>query len=416
MRYLIIALFILNCNLSTFAQKTFIFNDNAPHKAEEKDDIELNMKMLFRCFDNSGRSSLNYPEIKDTVISGCYYINEAKNGFGVSLEDNSLLNNSFFGFPTWENEKYDTALSKRKLNLESLSNKPDFSKILFFEIKNKLLQEGNDSLALFFKYSIYILTAHPDELHYNYDVKLFHKMLIIAPNEIIPLEFLSKHFQDSAVSLVINKTTKNERELYSKFTSRYFYSIYEAAKQSKIEDTVFKLGIEFVRIDRENKNVKLRQLEYPLEDAMILADADTGIPVNLPTRLYKGEFKEIKFAIMNEEKAKQYENDKFAEQFLKSEYDIFILPVQYQDNILSMDVLIEYQKPWGFFPNQIKKRINIKKGEKIKLEIPVLKETYKFSANRKKYVINYYEDHEKYNNEYFIISFEYSESISKGAD
>lgn len=409
MRYLIIVLLVMCFSFTLFAQKKFIIPDKISQNAN--DDIKLNMKMLFKYSDNSGRGALNYTGIQDTVVKGYYYVNEAETGFGVGTgkDNNGMLSSAFFGFPSWENKKYDIALSERRFNLESLSNKPNFSKVVFFEIKNKLLKEDKDSIALFFKYSIYSLIDHFEELHYNFEVKLFHKMIIVPYNEITPLKFISKHFKDKSVSLVISKTTKNERDLYSKFTSRNFYPIYESIKESKIKNNVFNLGLEFVRSNRENRNILLRQLEYPLESALILADEDNGIPVNLPTRLYKGEFKQLHFSLLDKEKAEKYKNDKSVKRILKSNYDIFIVPIKYEGNDLSIDVFIEYQKFWGFFPNPIKKRLTIGKGEKLKLEIPNLKRIHKFGVNKRKYEIDTYEDYEKYVNEYIVISFEYAE-------
>ncbi|MCP4971150.1 MAG: hypothetical protein GY932_11200, partial [Arcobacter sp.] len=147
---------------------------------------------------------------------------------------------------------------------------------------------------------------------------------------------------------------------------------------------------------------------YPLESAIVLADEDNGVPINLSASIYKGEFR-FPFTIMNNKKLEQYKNEKLVKEFLLSNYNIFVVPIKYDNNKLTMDVFIEYGKIWNFFPNPIKKRLTIGKGEKLKLEIPDLKKIYKFSANKKVYEIDTYEDYEKYVNEYIVISFEYAE-------
>ncbi|MCP4971383.1 MAG: hypothetical protein GY932_12430 [Arcobacter sp.] len=405
MRYLIIALLVMCFSFTLFAQKKIIFQEKKNKKTEKFDDIKFTMKLLFQ----NGMMTNTYYEIQDTVVSGFYYVNEVKNGFGCGAKvSNGILNDSFFGFPSWEETKYDTALSERKFNLESSSRKPDISKVVFYEIKNKLLQENKDSIALFLKYAIYSLVEHPGKLHYQFDVKLYHEMIIVPFNEVVLLDSLGEHLNDHSASLAITKTTKEERELYSKFTTRNFYQIYEATKESKIENNKFRLGLEFVQSDKNNENILLRQLEYPLESAMVLADEDNGVPINLPASIYKGEFR-FPFVIMNNKKAEQYKNDELVKKFLKSNYNIFVVPIKYNNNELTVDVFIGYGKIWGFFPNLIKKRLTIEKGKKIKLKIPDLKKIYKANANKTNYEIDTYEDYEKYVNEYIVISFEYTE-------
>ena len=102
------------------------------------------------------------------------------------------------------------------------------------------------------------------------------------------------------------------------------------------------------------------------------------VSIILSTSIYKGEFK-FPFVIMNNKKLEQYKNEKLVKKFLLSNYDIFVVPIEYDNNKLTVDVFIEYDKIWGFHPNSIKKRLTIEKGEKLKLEIPDLKKTYKFN-------------------------------------
>ncbi len=407
MRYLIITLLVMVFSFSLFAQKKFIFPEKYFDKTEKTDDVKLNIKIQFKPNVPGSFGSLSYSGNVDTVSNGFFYINES-NGFGTGPNAKSLLNNSFFGPPFGTEDIYDSVLTNRIFNLEKIYDEKTFTKILFFQMNKRLIDSEEDSIALFFKYAIYDLLDHPEKFHYNFDVKLYHKMIIVPFNEVVPLNDLSKHFEGYSATLAITKTTKEERELYSKFTAHNFDQIYEAIEESKIRNEKFNLGLEFVRSDKSNKNILLRQLEYPLESAMVLRDVENEIPINLPTQIYKGEFK-VPFTIMNKEKAKKYAAYKSAESFLQSKYNIFVVPIEYRKDNLLLDVFIEYTKVKGFFPRPIKKRLTIGKGGKLKLEIPTPKTLYRFNVNLEDYEIDGYEDYDKYVNEYIVISFEYAE-------
>jgi hypothetical protein len=344
----------------------------------ESDETKLTVKLLIKDSEG-GMTALENSAHEGCILSGAF-LSSAVNQMRLIVDGGDK--NIFF---------YQGVADSAK------SEKPAPNKIVQFSFEAIPQDKSSDSITVLFKYVLYDLIKDNSRLDFNYNIRLFHKTLIIPFNKAVKPEFLKETFGKREVTLSVLKHDKSLAEKYSDFKTNYYSEINEALKTSVMNGTKISLGMEFIRSDQENKNILLHQLKYPIDSSGVLCDAQTEVVYKLPFSIYKCRFPVT------------YSTDNKG--FVKINYNITVVPQSLEKNELKCDMFIECNNSSGILaPLFIKKHLTIYKGEKLKIDL--------LNSERKTrdYIAGYFtgDSHGLKNlfssiNEYFILSFEFTE-------
>ncbi len=181
-------------------------------------------------------------------------------------------------------------------------------------------------------------------------------------------------------------------------------------------DTDLNLGVEFVRTDSKTEffggpapkgETLLRDQHYHLNVVDCLKDELSGTEFELPVPVYSTQLK-FPFRLYNPDKENLYQKYRTGNEVLNSRYNVFLIPISYTNDTLTVDLFLVYSKlnlndgiqRW----TPIKKRLSFISWSKIQL--PKENWSANFSRQGEDYDIYGYSDFERYINEYLFITLE----------
>jgi len=382
----------------------------------QTENLLLDTKITIAEKGSSQTFILNCTKDLHEKIEGYLYLSFYGNSLGGEIIPGgfSFLNDKIFGDPIpffadkWVKNKFPME------DIAPLTNGTNVGKILSFQIVPKQISESSDSMYLFLKYCICDSAKRsPDDLNFDYRIKLFYKFVAVPFNRTISFDFINAHFKDQQISFLFKKTQKAEVLSALKNNDIIFNELMNSVDASRIVDKDFDLGIEFVQKDINTSNdpfdaeyfLKIRQDmlgETKIEKSFQWNKEKKGsVPVyfvhlNFPFKLY------------NQEKAKSYNSYTTKAEIFKSDYDIILVPISFNKDTLLADMFIIYSKlkineidRW----TPIKKRLKLVPNLPVGIELPKENWSVNSTINGERYDIYGYSDFERYVSEHLIVHF-----------
>jgi hypothetical protein len=246
-------------------------------------------------------------------------------------------------------------------------NQLNTGKIFSYNIVPIYINSSKDSIALFFKYSFDSLMQANKFFDYHYYLKLNYKFVVVPLNKLSRFDFIDEHLGSKKGFFIFSIADSSQEKLYSRFTTGHFDNINNSINESTIGNLKFGLSAEFIRSNLKDDNILIRQLAFPMEGADILRGVIYDIPVKLPETIYKSSFSFQDSINSNEG------STNITRLITDITYDIFLIPISYQNKELTFDLFIDCTKSRGgrdlsFCPIN-EKHIIIKKGESMKLNL-----------------------------------------------
>ncbi|MCX6151161.1 MAG: hypothetical protein NTX22_11595 [Ignavibacteriales bacterium] len=321
------------------------------------------------------------------------------------------LTESKFFRQQWVNNKFPLR------DIETMTSPLDVEKAISFNICPQVEQNCTDSISLFFKYALFNLLKRNDGeyLDSDFNITIRYKLVKVPFDKTVSFDFIGKDFAPFKISLSVMKKQKTENILTIDENFVLAKEIVNSANQSKLKGAEFNLGVEFIIIDSlkqlYNKNSSTSDLLNRIKQEgmnsfnCLKNDFDK---INLPANIYQCKLN-FPFHLYNIQKENAYKNYMTREDIFKSEYNIILVPISYEKDILTADLFVDYKK---IIPDDlprwtpIKKRIQIQKDVGVRIDLPKENWSANFIRSGEKYEIYGYSDYEKYVNESIIINFE----------
>ena len=242
------------------------------------------------------------------------------------------------------------------------------------------------------------------------DVKLFYKILYPDSAGSIRVDYLSKILPDYNFDFKITTNSSTNQTL--KPSTIVFNEIKKSLNESTIENNTFLLSstlgvyppkelgwFKDVGELSNHQQVGFSKKYFLISDFSI----DT---LKLEHPIYCANL-QFPFRIYNEEKAEKYSGYKTAENIFRSNYEIILIPISYENGLLIADVIADYSKlnlqdgmqRWTPF----KKRIEFKYKEAF-IDFPHENWSAVFTRGNESYEVYGYSDYEKYISEMLSIT------------
>lgn len=379
----------------------------------QNSNSQLNMKMVITSPDTQ-IVTLNHTGAIDEVIEGYYFIPRYETDFteqiaGLRPGGFSFLDPNMFGGIV---EQLSEKWIKNKFpmqDIETMTNGMHIQKILSFQIKPVVVNTESDTLNLLIKYAVYDFMKQKDyDLNYTYNVKLFYKLVHILFNKEVTFDFIDKVFKDHKTTFLFTK--EDEKYLTIKNDAALFTEIQKSANESKLGNINLKFDLTLTRKDGTTLNqfnyiAKYEEQNLPF--AKVIIDEKVNEKVELTAKIYYSKL-EFPFHLYNKEKAKRYKNYKTRGSIFQSTCNVYIIPIDFTDDSLMVDLFIDYTKlnlgdgikRW----TPIKKRIVIGREWKVSsITLPKENWSANFTRQGEQYDIYGYTDFERFINELLYI-------------
>jgi hypothetical protein len=378
-------------------------------------DYELNMKMVITSPDTQ-MIILNHSGKMDEAIEGYYFVPRYKTAFneqiaGLQPGGFSFLDPNIFGGIV---EQISAKWIKNKFpmqDIETMTNGMHIQKILSFQIKPVVIDVESDTLSLLIKYAVFDFVKQKDyALNYDYNVKLFYKMVHTPFDKELSFDFIDEVFENYEITFRFAKRKKGGEYLTIKNEASLFAEIKKSATESNLINSDYSFDIELIRYDEVAVNqfphiAKYQEQNLPF--VRIIEESKTHEKTKLPAKIYYGRLN-FPFILYNTQKEELYKNYNTKGNIFQSTYDIIIVPIKLVNDSLTFDLFINYSKL--NLDDDIKRWTPIKKRIQIPLvwgisSISLPKENWSafFSRSGEEYAIYGYSDFERFLNEYIII-------------
>ena len=317
----------------------------------QSSNYNLNMKMVITSPDTQ-MIILNHSGEMDEAIEGYYRISRYDDPFygkNANLQPGgfSFLDPDVFGEMV---EHMSEKWVKNKFPVEdvaTMSNGVDVQKAFSFQIKPVVIDAESDTLNLLIKYAVYDFIKQKDyDLNFDYNVRLFYKLLHIQYEEEITFDFINEQFKSHNITFQFTKEKMEKKYLAIKNEASLFAEIQKSASESKLTNSTFNFDIEFTRYNEAAINLiapKAKYKEQNLPPVKVITDNMTNEKVELPINIYYGKLN-FPFILYNTQKDKLYKNYKSKENVFQSTYDIIIVPIDLVGDSLTFDLFINYSK------------------------------------------------------------------------
>ncbi len=382
----------------------------------------------------------NFTSIINQKMAGYFYINKEHTIFDRSKGSFSFIRDlgKLEAFDT-RTDNYITTLSDQSfLPLAFLH--PYFDQLIDFTITPCQVRNCADSVVLYYKYIKYdkVVGANDNDFTTqnkyntgNIRIPLDKEIELKAYSEVFPrykfyIKVSARSEEKTLDAGNYDQTFKTElfnsigesKIKYSTldFDVKYFNSlisadIYKSQQQNsliRVENT----GIGKSSLIKFKKDYELKQLTPVLKknklNYKILEDTCLVDIGNKAIYIVKFEFP---FVLKDEEKKNEYNKYTTYEKILKSTYEVIIVPISYENDELTVDLFIKWEKlNIGDFLQRwtpIKKRIviNYVNSWNVYFNLPKEKWTANFTRDGQNYDISGYYDYEKYIDETLNIVF-----------
>lgn len=339
--------------------------------AQVKDSSIIDFRAVVK--DGTGYC-ISTSKVKETEpIKGCFFQVGQGDSAGVGTNTESVfdfLSPFIYDLPNKSREDRDSIMklvSARNEDIDSLvRNMPDYGKIFSYYILPQFINSAKDSIALFFKYSFDSLLSSNDSHDYKYDKKLYYKFIVVPLNKINSFGFINEHFKNKEVYFIFSRTDSSKENLYSRFTTSHFDEIKKLANTSEVKNMKFGLSAEFIRSNLLENNILIRQLDFPMEGENIIRGSVFNVPTEIPITVYSTSFRLPDTSMINNIEVKQKGNGIIS-------YNLFLVPLNFSNNELTFELFIDCNTEFGkgltTEVNSILKRITLKKGDSLKLNI-----------------------------------------------
>ncbi len=384
----------------------------------QSSNYSLNMKMVITSPDTQ-KITLNHIGEMDEAIEGYYRISRYDDPFygkNASLQPGgfSFLDSEVFG-------GYAEIMSKKWIqnkfpveDIETMTNGMDIQKVLSFQIKPVVIDADSDTLNLLIKYAVYDFIKQKDyDLNFDYNVRLFYKLVHIQYEEEITLNFINEQFKNHNITFQFTKEKMGGKYLTIKNEASLFTEIQKSASESMLTNSEFNIDIELTQYNESAVNLiapKAKYQEQNLPSVKIIADNTTNEKAELPIKIYYGKLN-FPFILYNTQKEKLYKNYKSKENVFQSTYNIIIVPIDLVGDSLTFDFFINYSKlnlndnipRW----TPIKKRLTIgNEGGTISITLPKENWSANFTRSGEHYDIYGYPDFERFVKEQLHVKYE----------
>ena len=302
-------------------------------------------------------------------------------------------------------------------DLEVMTSPLDVEKAISFNIYPQEETGCPDSINLFIKYALFKLLKRNegDYLNSDFNINVHYKLVKIPFGQSVSFDFFDKDFMPYNISLYAEKKKKVQNILTINENFILAKGIVNSARQSKLKGRNFNFNIEFVAIDslkqlynkKSSFNNFLNRIKQEGMNSINYLRSDND-KINLPVNIYQCNLR-FPFHLYNIQKENAYKNYKTRADIFRSDYNIILVPISFEKDILTADLYVDYKK---IIPDDlprwtpIKKRIQIQKDIGVRINLPKENWSANFTRSGEKYEIYGYSDYEKYVNESIIISFE----------
>ncbi|MBA4318540.1 MAG: hypothetical protein C0412_09075 [Flavobacterium sp.] len=331
------------------------------------------------------------------------------------------------GFTFLDSDVYGWALDGLKkqwlknnfteIGMSTFPSTPEFMKAFSFQISALYDERKKDSLHVYFKYVIQSLkdSAQIHKSEFDLKTKVDYKFFVIPLNKELSLDFLSSLFKGYNFKLKVDYYREGERKISVDLNEAIVSKLKKSASESTIKDSKLNFDISFSRKSSLplRPDEELRFLEYVnsnglpnysfTENRNLLFNEINGTKIPLYYCSY-----ELPFALADKSKMEKYSKYKNSSKYLKSRYDLFIIPISITTEGIEADIIIDYAKlnlednfkRW----TPVSKRVVIPYLGGIKIEIPKENWSANFTRNGEQYDIYGYPDYEKFIDEVIYIS------------
>ena len=349
-----------------------------------------------------------------------------ENNYGrIKLGGFDFMDDEIFGYmlrgmvPRWVDNSFPLQ------DLETISNGIDIDCLVEFNIEPFAKVNDDSTIGCFVKTAVYKAKNAESFHNFDYDVKVYGKLIYTKWNEKTWLDFMPPYIKEHTFSMKFTKGTKGDSVLNVK------QSIYDEVKKSISEsnftDEQFNFSLNHWIIPSGPKDPHLafysdyysvEQL-YGFQKKTILAKQYSMLDsIRLSKPVYFINYR-IPLKYLNKEKADLYKKYASYSKVMQSEYSIILIPISLSDDELTADIIVSYSKlnlkdnieRWSPF----KKRIKIHYTPGIMFydfsgtrNIYMPKENWSanFSLGKDKYDIYGYSDYEKFVDEILNIMVE----------
>lgn len=384
----------------------------------QNSDYHLNMKLVISSPDTQ-KVILNHNGKTDELIEGYYRISRYDDPF---YGQNAELQPGGFGFLDSDVfggmiEHMSEKWVKNKFPIEDvddLTNGVDVQKALSFQIKPVVVNIKSDTLHLLIKYAVYDFIKQKDyDLDFDYNIKLFYKLVHIQYEKEISFDFISERFKDRKITFCFTKK-KIGKEYYAiKDGGSLFDEIHKSVSESKLANTNFNFDIELIRFDEAVMNLigpiaKYNEQNLPFTKE--ITNIGTSQKTELSTKIYYSKLS-FPFILYNKQKEELYKNYKSKVNVFQSTCDIIIVPIELVRDTLTIDLFVDYSKlnlsdgipRW----TPIKKRLKIDNSWGVtSITLPKENWSANFTRNSEHYDIYGYSDFERFVKEQLYIKYE----------
>jgi hypothetical protein len=290
-------------------------------------------------------------------------------------------------------------------DLEGFSLGPDVKTTVSFHIKPFYSADKKSNKKAFV--AKFAILTPKNKIKYNAydedcDVKLFYKLLYPDSTGFLRVNYLTKLLPDYQFTL--NVSTNNRTNKTIELNPLVFNEIKKSVNESLIDNRVFEFSTKLAVYPPkelgsfENIGELANHEQVGLADKHFLVSDFTPDTLNFEHPIYCANIK-FPFRIYNEEKNKKYGSYKTINKIFMSDYEIIIIPIRYENDLLTADVITNYSKinlndglqRWTPF----KKRIDFKYKEAF-IDYPHENWSAVFSRGSENYEIYGYSDYEKY--------------------
>lgn len=383
----------------------------------QNSDYHLNMKLVISSPDTQ-KVILNHNGTTDELIEGYYRISRYDDplyGQNAGLQPggfNFLDSEIFGGIVDHMSEKW----VKNKFPIEdvaSMTNAMDVKKALSFQIKPVVVNIKSDTLHLLIKYAVYDFVKQKDyDLDFDYNVKLFYKLVHIQYEKEVSFDFISEQFKDHKITFYFTKRIGEEYHPI-KDEGSLFAEIQKSVSESKIANTNFNFDIELIRFDEAVMNMTTPIAKYKEQNLPFtkeIRNIGTSQKTELSTKIYYSKLS-FPFILYNRQKEELYKNYKSKVNVFQSTCNVIIVPIELVKDTLTIDLFVDYSKlnlsdgipRW----TPIKKRLKIDNSWGVaSITLPKENWSANFTRNNERYNIYGYSDFERFVKEQLYIKYE----------
>ncbi len=334
-------------------------------------------------FGNAGRGGYDYLNYEEIGSSPEFLI-------PLWIENDSPLLDDLSGFLKGSDSKMVLSFQIKPIysNVEKSKKKVFLAKFAFIKQDEK---EVNNSIDIDSK------------------TKMFYKALKPTQSGMLNLDFLHEALPEYKFELTIETLPKEQKAL--SVNPAIYSEIKKSIEDSYPDNNRFSLSTEIGIYPPKEvgffKNVNCLQNHEQFNFTKIYnITSNVADTIKLANPIYLAELK-FPFALLIEDKMKQYSNYKTSGEVMSSNYKVILIPISYEKGKLAADVIVDYAKlnlndgipRWSPF----KKRV-VFDYQLTQLEMPQENWSAVFTKGKDKYEIYGYSDYERYVSEKLFIS------------